>query len=454
MDIKETAYFTIYQKITNRKNIIADSIFNMTDNLVNTMQFINNFKKYFNDDWGYRIYIDDSIDISLLKTINDLDFIEIYNIKIKDITLINKNINSIDILKKIYHFHASTDTNKDLIYFKDNTLELKDFLELNKKFENSNKIVCCYLVPWYKPFIDTLSKFPFNIPNYFWGIKPKLYLEKYINYHYNFDNIFEFIIKFDNNPNILENNYICADEIILTELIFSYFQVKDIYFFVQKYDLNTLLLFFIIYEELKNNTIFVKILEDNFEKIKYKIPNNQWNNNSLNDFLFNDINNINCIFPYYNKIIDKNITKIYYYAYIKTLYNLIECNDEITDNINMAYYKYIIKYMKEYLPLYNNNELMEYIKIINNESIFNLCYNTKLHIPKILVTKEIYNPLWNFISETIFSVYHYNLANDIIKQLYNIFFIINKNNFIYSLNDNISNKLILRIKNKYKKLKF
>jgi len=414
MDIKETTYYTIYQKTTDKKKIIAEVFSN------NTLQTINNFKKYINDDWGYRIYLDESVNISL-ELINTLDFVEIFIFKLKNKNIFNNNTTN------FYHFHASTDINKELIFIKNDNVELTDeLLLLINKFDISDKILCGCLTPWYKPLINTLANFPFNIPSYFWGIKPKLYLEKYINYHYSFDDIVEYIIRFTNNPKILENNYrFVTNEIILTELIFSYFKVKDIYFYIQKYDLNTILLFYIIYEELKNNDSFIKILNNNFNK--------------------NNISSIDCILPYYEQIPDKNITKIFYYAYIKMLYDMVENNDTINDNINITYYELINKYMKQLLLDTDNSVIRDYIRDYTNikdNYKFNLYYNTKIHISKLDTNK------WTFISDTIFQTFKSGLLNDTIlaKELYDIFFINTKKYFTSPLQDSIMYQLILHMK--------
>jgi hypothetical protein len=484
---------------------------------------VNNLQKIMGDEWGYRIYIDNNFlrknifsnkentlsyeykgfsknDVNkwkllfenrdegeifkiFLEQLNKLDFVEIFKVTLKDQRLIDEHGYPVKLLGTNYRFHASTDHTKELVYIKDGDYGInKKIQKIWKTFEDSNKLITYYFFPWYKPPTHAIIEYPFTIIAYFWGIKPQAYLQKYKKLHYDFDDIFEYFINFKNDINNFFYRNECvmggnineirpdkkasygSDEIILTDLIFSGFKVKDTHPFAQKYDFNTIPLLYIIYENLKDNQKFINIMENSLHNTKnkinkYKLNNKikKWDANNLQNFLFGikGENELCCIFPHYTSIPDKNITQVFYYAYFKMIYDMVENNDNFNDNFRICYYKILHSYIKYLLPTLDDNQIMNIIynhtftnhsgwgptndtkRIIllnDNTYLFNRYYNIKIHIPGFFDEKfSSEEPFWGFISETIFESYNQGLLIGISKEIYELFFSTPKNNFYHPL---------------------
>ena len=491
-------YYIIKKKISNKKKIIAESILINNESpeyLSKIFDNVNNLKKIMGDDWGYRLYFDNSIfhkNISthkqflielkqLLIELNKLDFVELYSVNISD-EFRDENNYPIGLIAINYRFHASLDKSKDIVYMKDNnwsiTKELANKLQI---FENSNKLATYYFFPWYKPPTHALVQYPFSISAYFWGIKPNKMWNKY-NTHYSLDDIFTYIKKFDETDGnffnreksnkLYDKTAYGSDEIVLTDLIFSGFKTKETKPFGQLYDFNSILLFFIIYTTYKDDNSFKDVLNEAFakvgDKVKKTILKDNWNMTDLDKFLFGDLTKTNrycCILPLYDTIPDKNRTKIFYMPYLTTLYNMVENNDEYEMNFRYEYYKNIAHNIYKYNSdsdddniknitddqicedifnhTFTNNlglvpfEEKKRIMIPNNKQnyAFNGYYNIKYNISKLYTKEEhIQEPFWGFIKDVINKAFETGIIQDEnIKHIYDIFYNKTKTSFFHPL---------------------
>lgn len=520
--------YVIHKKLTNKKKIISEGIFRMNNRntrlpeyLSGIMCTVNNLPNTMGQEWGYRIYIDTQflkknqikttiteegtkyeyndfnkneieewktlfedrdeglIFYKFLEQLNQIDYVEIFKVELTDKFHDNNNY-VVGLFGTNYRFHASLDKSKDVVYMKDGDWGISsEIADIWKTFENSDKTVTYYFFPWYKPSTHALIQYPFTIIAYFWGIKPSQYWSKY-EQHYSFDSILDYFINFNDNNN--ENNFFMrnksinltekasygSDEIILTDLIFSGIKTSETKPFAQKYDFNTILLFYIFYESYSENLIFKDILNKAFDNMKTKINEikkteninlKNWNIDNLDNFLFGD-NNLCCILPYYNNIPDRYRTKLFYMAYNKMLYDIVENNKYMNMNYRYEYFNNIINNIKYYnsnleareisdeeinedifnhtftnhsgwSPSDNNKRIM---LPNNNKYLFNRYYNIKTHIPAIFNTSiNSKEPFLDFISEVISMTNNSNILDITIKEIYDLYFVKNKTGFFQPL---------------------
>ena len=489
--------YSINIKKTNKKKIIAESLFRtfkrndrLPEYLSGLLCNVNNIKNLMGDEWGYRLYVDKSLlkkniiykntninnktqynymefdkkDIdkwinlfdnkdegqmfyNLLKQLNDLDYVEIYCVELTG-DFLDENGYVYGLFGTNYRFHASTDKTKEIVYMKDidspiNEINIKNW----SLFEKSNKNITYFYLPWYKPPTHAIIQYPFTIIAFFWGLKPQN-----ITLHYTFDDILEY---FRNYNNVDEKNYLDrtlgselkikglygSDEIILTDLIFSGFKQKDTFPFAD--ELNIILLFYIITYTFYDNNEFKNILNTAFIDLKTKNTENKlegWNLNDLSDFLFGNANNkFCCILPLYNNIKNKYITLLYYLAYTKTTYEMIESNDNCELNFRETFYQKISYYMCCYDNKLDNKITIEEL----NDAVFNLTFSNQFGWSPMDNKKEVvllknddylYNRyyfrkeyindkiLWDFIYNVIDKTRALIKGNKIIETMYSIYF--------------------------------
>ena len=415
---------------------------------------------------------------NLLNQLNKLDYVEIYKVELNDIFL-DDNGYTFGLMGTNYRFHASTDKEKDIVYMKDGDFGISEKCVENWKiFEESEKNITYYFFPWYKPPSHAITQYPFTVIAYFWGIKPKN-----VELHYDFDTILEYFLEYDDKT---PNNFIArkpskllkdkgmygSDEIILTDLIFSGFKTKDTKPYAQLYDLNSLIFFYIIYyyfmSNSKFNGEFLTILNDCFKnKLKSKIDNKlldktkmeKWNTSDLDKFLFGDVddnNNYCCILPLYKNIKNHYASMIFYLAYFRSMYDMVEENDDCELNIRNAYYQKLVNYMYYYDNMLDNkltkdivnetifnmvftnqsgwspsNENKQVVVAQNADYLFNRYYNIKIHI-SAFYTEEYTNlePLWGFVADIIADCSELCKKIRPISDMYDVFYSYKKTTFI------------------------
>ena len=471
--IEEGRYYRIYKKTTNKKKIIAEGVFRthgrnnrLPEYLSGLLCTINNFESLMGRDWGYRLYFDinilrknvkpnndyeypfNSTDIEeweklfkdrdegeifyiLLDQLNKLDFVEIFKVELKDPRFIDQNSYPIGLFSTNYRFHASLDTTKHLVYMKDADYALtKANIEILSNFEKSDKIITYYFFPWYKPPTHGIVQYPFMIIAYFWGIKPHL-----AQNYYSFDDLFDYFLNFNNNnneaffdrngtSNPIDKAKYGSDEIILTDLIFSKFKVKDTFPFAEKHFYkNELMLFYIVYYKImgdnklsytslsKDQQNFKKILEEVFQQTTMSngqnlinLVNNKngslWGSN-IEEFLFGSDKNLYCcLCPLYNDISNKSHTMNFYVANIKVFDKLLNVKNpdysRYDDNFRNTYIKLLKDELKHldselksdiidhiifnHIFTYNDKELYVQKDKETEKHIFNRYYTTKRHL--------------------------------------------------------------------------
>jgi hypothetical protein len=462
-EVETGKYYSMEIKKSNKKKIIAECIFRtfkrndrLPEYLSGLLCTINNFKELYGEEWGYRLYLDKSLlkknvfvknnnnnnitktnyDYStefedqeeikkwvnlfenrdegemfhnLLKQLNKLDYVEIIKVELSG-EFMNENGYPYGLLATNYRFHASLDKSKELVYMKDvdyvpSEITISDW----KKFEKSDKSIIYYFMPEYKPPTHALVQYPFTIIAYFWGIKPQN-----INLHYNFDSILEYFLNFDDSDknfslrkkslSLNDKGYYGSDEIILTDLIFSGFKVKDTKPISQSYYFNNLILFYIIYylliNDTKTNSEFENILTNNLLKSKVNINKlnteqikqlSEWDFNDYNNFIFgNDKNKFCCLLPGLKNINSEEQYKyvLYYIAYNNTIYDMVENNNLCEMNFRDTFYNKLTNYM-----CYYDTILLSKLTINDiNETIFNLVFTTQVGWSPIESYKKIILP--------------------------------------------------------------
>lgn len=402
----------------------------------------------------------------LLSQLNAMDNVELFNVKLKPDYLKVNNF-PVGLFGTNYRFHASLDKTKDLVYMKDVDFGMtKDLANMWKVFEQSNKSITYYFFPWYKPPTHCLVQYPFSVIAYFWGIKPKK-----VNPHYTLDSIIEYFIKFnDQNPetffirnpstNFKEKGSYGSDEIILTDYIFSGFKVSDTLPFAQKYDFNTILLFFIIMESVYINgndsnkkQALEKIINDRLRVIKNTVDNSpqlkkilvddkKWDFNNSKNFIFGTNENVfSCLLPLFNEIPNIKYTALYYKAYNKVLYNMVQNTDNCHMNFKDTFYSLLVKFIKED-PKSNgmtdeeiNDVIFEhtltnhsgwtykgwYTVYNNPKYIFNKYYMLKNYLPGF-EAKYSNAGMWEFIEHVINECRYQGLLDDTLIEQIDIYF--------------------------------
>lgn len=519
-DVETGKYYSMEIKKSNKKKIVAECIFRtfkrndrLPEYLSGLLCTINNFKELYGEEWGYRLYLDKSVlkknvfvkndnnvtktnynystefegeeEIkkwvklfenrdegemfhNLLKQLNELDYVEIIKVELSN-EFMNEHGYPYGLLATNYRFHASLDKSKELVYMKDvdyvpSEITMSDW----KKFEKSDKSIIYYFMPEYKPPTHALVQYPFTIIAYFWGIKPQN-----ITLHYNLDSILEYFLNFDDSDknfilrkkslSLNDKGYYGSDEIILTDLIFSGFKVKDTKPISQSYYFNNIILFYIIYylliNDTKINTEFKIILTNSLSKCKINMEKldteqkkqvSEWDFNDYNNFIFgNGKNNFCCLLPELKNInSDEQYQYVLYYAaYNNTIYDMVENNNFCEMNFRDTFYDKLTNYMCYYdsillskLTINNINETIfnlvfsiqtgwspidAYKKIIlpnDKKYIFNKYINQNTHIPFFYdESKYKDEPILAFVTNTIEEVRKYNniIINTLVELYYN-----------------------------------
>uniref|UniRef100_A0A6C0ACI6 Uncharacterized protein n=1 Tax=viral metagenome TaxID=1070528 RepID=A0A6C0ACI6_9ZZZZ len=499
-DKEEGVHYIIKKKRNNKKKIVSGSLFRtfkrnnrLPEYLSGLLCTINNIQNIMGGEWGYRLYFDDQFlkrdqvfkkpigeessysykgefndqDINkwmtlfegrdegeifniFLSQLNNLDYVELFNVKLKTESLKDDNGYPVGLIGTNYRFHASLDQTKDLVYMIDADISLShEHAKMWKSFENSSKSITYLFIPNYKPPTHALTQYPFSIIAYFWGIKPSKY-----RVHYSFDDIFTYFLEFnDNETNFLDRTKSSSlkqkgsygsDEIILTDLIFGGFKNKDLQPLAIKFDFNPLLLFYSMYVSLMDSDKkenFNKILSDSFIEFQSKIKdekNIRWNVKDLQKFLFGEGDNkFCCLLPLFNSIPNKKSTKYFYMSYISTLYDMVESKVDTEYNFRDSYYLTLIKYMKKYSDNKMTNEQLNKVlfnhvfsqmdgwspsqsRIIlpnNTDYLFNRYYNSH---PVYGIEGRAMQEVWGFIISVINK--SINLCDDNIKKIHLTFF--------------------------------